>query len=76
MTKTLTRLMDPVLDALGINFQNLIVWRISMKAMEHKSGWGVPCARTRLCFVWWLCARCTTLDFSDLGRISEVKFKC
>ena len=35
MTKTLTRLMDPVFDALGIKFQYFLGRAISMKAIEH-----------------------------------------
>ena len=35
MTQTLTGLMDPVFDALGINFQYFLGRRISLKAIEH-----------------------------------------
>ena len=109
MTKTLTRLMDPVFDALGINFQYFLGRAISMKAIEHSlcefdkfyravlentskrkyRGGGtttdtpqVSCAlcedNSVFCLVediWWLCARCTSLELGDLGRISEVKFR-
>ena len=109
MTKTLTRLMDPVFDALGIKFQYFLGRAISMKAIEHSlcefdkfyravlentskrkyRGGGTTTATTQVrcalcedkevfCLVediWWLCARCTSLEISDLGRISHVKFR-
>ena len=35
LAKTLTRMMDPVFEALGISFQFFLRRRISMKAIEH-----------------------------------------
>ena len=25
--------------------------------------------------IWWLCARCTSLEYADLGRITNVKLR-
>ena len=25
--------------------------------------------------IWWLCARCTSLEYADLGRISNIKLR-
>ena len=35
LTKALTKLMNPVFEKLGINFQFFLVHEISMKAIEH-----------------------------------------
>ena len=106
MTRTLTGLMDPVFDALGINFRYFLGQRISLKAIEHslckfdkyyravlenkskrkyrctKVSAQVSCALCEdtavFCLVedtWWLCARCTSLEYADLGRNSHVKVK-